>query len=427
MRNTVRVKLWGTTVGYLYQETDGVVGFQYDENFIGSGIEISPIKMPLAKRTYMFPTLPEHTFYGLPGMVADSLPDKFGTIVINRYLESRGRTADSLSVIEKLCYTGKRGMGALEYEPAQELISDSNSLDIDALTKLASDILSEKENFRIEKNDAMMAQLMECGSSVGGARAKTLIAWNPKNNDIRSGQIAAGDGYEYWILKFDNIKNNRDKDLTPDDAEYTRIEYAYYLMAQAAGIDMNECRLYMENGAAHFMTRRFDRKVENGEKIHMQTLCALAHMDFNSPRIYSYEEAFVVMKRLKLSYEESLQLFKRMVFNEFAKNYDDHTKNISFLMDKKGVWSLSPAYDVTFSYKKDSIWVNSHQMLINGKSNDITVDDLLKVSASVGIKKGDAITSIEQIKGSLSKWETFAEQSGMSERNYEKVLKTFTH
>ncbi len=427
MRNTVRVKLWGTTVGYLYQETDGVVGFQYDENFIGSGIEISPIKMPLAKRTYMFPTLPEHTFYGLPGMVADSLPDKFGTIVINRYLESRGKTADSLSVIEKLCYTGKRGMGALEYEPAQELISDSNSLDIDALTKLASDILSEKENFRIEKNDAMMAQLMECGSSVGGARAKTLIAWNPKNNDIRSGQIAAGDGYEYWILKFDNIKNNRDKDLTPDDAEYTRIEYAYYLMAQAAGIDMNECRLYMENGAAHFMTRRFDRKVENGEKIHMQTLCALAHMDFNSPRIYSYEEAFAVMKRLKLSYEESLQLFKRMVFNEFAKNYDDHTKNISFLMDKKGVWSLSPAYDVTFSYKKDSIWVNSHQMLINGKSNDITVDDLLKVSASVGIKKGDAITSIEQIKESLSKWETFAEQSGMSERNYEKVLKTFTH
>lgn len=427
MRNTVRVKLWGTTVGYLYQETDGVVGFQYDENFIGSGIEISPIKMPLAKRTYMFPTLPEHTFYGLPGMVADSLPDKFGTIVINRYLESRGKTADSLSVIEKLCYTGKRGMGALEYEPAQELISDSNSLDIDALTKLASDILSEKENFRIEKNDAMMAQLMECGSSVGGARAKTLIAWNPKNNDIRSGQIAAGDGYEYWILKFDNIKNNRDKDLTPDDAEYTRIEYAYYLMAQAAGIDMNECRLCMENGAAHFMTRRFDRKVENGEKIHMQTLCALAHMDFNSPRIYSYEEAFVVMKRLKLSYEESLQLFKRMVFNEFAKNYDDHTKNISFLMDKKGVWSLSPAYDVTFSYKKDSIWVNSHQMLINGKSNDITLDDLLKVSASVGIKKGDAITSIEQIKESLSKWETFAEQSGMSERNYEKVLKTFTH
>lgn len=427
MRNTVCVKLWGTAVGYLYQETDGVVGFQYDENFIGSGIEISPIKMPLAKRTYMFPTLPEHTFYGLPGMVADSLPDKFGTIVINKYLESRGRTADSLSVIEKLCYTGKRGMGALEYEPAQELISDSNSLDIDALTKLASDILSEKENFRIEKNDAMMAQLMECGSSVGGARAKTLIAWNPEINDIRSGQIAAGDGYEYWILKFDNIKNNRDKDLTPDDAEYTRIEYAYYLMAQAAGIDMNECRLYLENGAAHFMTRRFDRKVENGEKIHMQTLCALAHMDFNSPRVYSYEEAFAVMKRLKLSYEESLQLFKRMVFNEFAKNYDDHTKNISFLMDKKGVWSLSPAYDVTFSYKKDSIWVNSHQMLINGKSNDITVDDLLKVSASVGIKKGDAITSIEQIKESLSKWESFAEQSGMSERNYEKVLKTFTH
>ncbi len=427
MTNAVRVKMWGTTVGYLYQESNGIVGFQYDGGFIGSGIGISPIKMPLVKRTYMFPTLPEHTFHGLPGMIADSLPDKFGTIVINKYLESQGRTADSLSVVEKLCYTGKRGMGALEYEPAQEIAAYNTSLDIDALTKLASDILSEKENFHIEKNDDMMAQLMECGSSVGGARAKTLIAWNPETNDVRSGQISAGEGYEYWILKFDNIKNNRDKDLTPDDAEYTRIEYAYYLMAVAAGIKMNECRLYEENGASHFMTRRFDRKEGTGEKVHMQTLCALAHMDFNSPRVYSYEDAFAVIRQLDLSYGDSLQLFKRMVFNELAKNYDDHTKNISFLMDKKGVWSLSPAYDVTFSYKKNSLWVNSHQMLINGKSDEITVEDLLKVAASVGIKKGDATSGIEQVKESLLKWENFAEQSGVSERNYEKILKAFTH
>lgn len=419
--NTVRVKMWGTTVGYLHQDDNGMVGFQYDEEFLKSSIEISPIKMPLSTVTYTFPALPEQTFHGLPGMVADSLPDKFGNIVISRYLESQGRTADSLSVIEKLCYTGKRGMGALEYEPSQELTTMNETVDLDALTKLASEILSEKEQIHIEKNDNLMAQLMECGSSVGGARAKTLIAWNPETNDIRSGQINAGKGYEYWLLKFDNIKNNKDKDSRPDDGEYTKVEYAYYLMAIYAGIEMSECRLYKENGSAHFMTKRFDRKGIKGEKLHMQSLCALAHMDFNSPRIYSYEEAFSVMKQLKLPYSDFVQLFRRMVFNEYAKNYDDHTKNISFLMDKKGVWSLSPAYDITFSYRKDSIWVSAHQMLINGKSDNITKEDMLKVAEKAGIKKSDAVKSIEQIINSVSRWEDFAEKSGMSENNIKRI------
>ncbi len=419
--NTVRVKMWGTTVGYLHQDDNGMVGFQYDEEFLKSNIEISPVKMPLSTVTYIFPALPEQTFHGLPGMVADSLPDKFGNIVINRYLESQGRTADSLSVIEKLCYTGKRGMGALEYEPSQELTTINETVDLDALTKLASEILSEKEQIHIEKNDNLMAQLMECGSSVGGARAKTLIAWNPETNDIRSGQINAGKGYEYWLLKFDNIKNNKDKDSRPDDGEYTKVEYAYYLMALDAGIEMSECRLYKENGSAHFMTKRFDRKGVKGEKLHMQSLCALAHMDFNSPRIYSYEEAFSVMKQLKLPYSDFVQLFRRMVFNEYAKNYDDHTKNISFLMDKKGVWSLSPAYDITFSYRKDSIWVSAHQMLINGKSDNIEKEDLLKVAEKANIKKSDAVKIIEQVINSVSKWEHFAEKSGMSEYNIKRI------
>lgn len=419
--NTVRVKMWGTTVGYLHQDDNGMVGFQYDEEFLKSNIEISPIKMPLSTVTYTFPALPEQTFHGLPGMVADSLPDKFGNIVINRYLESQGRTADSLSVIEKLCYTGKRGMGALEYEPSQELTSMNETVDLDALTKLASEILSEKEQIHIERNDNLMAQLMECGSSVGGARAKTLIAWNPETNDIRSGQINAGKGYEYWLLKFDNIKNNKDKDSRPDDGEYTKVEYAYYLMALDAGIEMSECRLYKENGSAHFMTKRFDRKGIKGEKLHMQSLCALAHMDFNSPRVYSYEEAFAVMKQLKLPYNDFVQLFRRMVFNEYAKNYDDHTKNISFLMDKKGVWSLSPAYDITFSYRKDSIWVSAHQMLINGKSDNIEKEDLLKVAEKANIKKSDAVKIIEQVINSVSRWEDFAEKSGMSENNIKRI------
>ncbi len=413
--------MWGTTVGYLHQDDNGMVGFQYDEEFLKSNIEISPVKMPLSTATYSFPALREETFHGLPGMVADSLPDKFGNIVINRYLESQGRTADSLSVIEKLCYTGKRGMGALEYEPSKELTSMNETVDLDALTKLASEILSEKEQIHIEKNDNLMAQLMECGSSVGGARAKTLIAWNPETNDIRSGQINAGKGYEYWLLKFDNIKNNKDKDSRPDDGEYTKVEYAYYLMALDAGIEMSECRLYKENGSAHFMTKRFDRKGVKGEKLHMQSLCALAHMDFNSPRVYSYEEAFAVMKQLKLPYSDFAQLFRRMVFNEYAKNYDDHTKNISFLMDKKGVWSLSPAYDITFSYRKDSIWVSAHQMLINGKSDNITKEDMLKVAEKAGIKKSDAVKSIEQVINSVSKWEAFAEKTGMSEYNIKRI------
>lgn len=419
----VCVKMWGTPIGYLRQEENGIVGFQYDEEFIGSGIEVSPIKMPLSQRTYSFPTLSEETFHGLPGMVADSLPDKFGTIVINRYLESQGRRPDSLSVIEKLCYTGKRGMGALEYEPAQEIINNDDAVDIDALTKLAGEILSKKEDFHIEKNDKMMSQLMESGSSVGGARAKTLIAWNPESNDIRSGQVNVGKGYEYWLLKFDNIKNNRDKDLMPDDGEYTKIEYAYYLMAKNAGIDMSECRLYKENGSAHFMTKRFDRKGEHGEKVHMQSLCALAHMDFNMPRKYTYEDAFAVMKQLRLPYGDRVQLLKRMVFNEYAKNFDDHTKNISFLMDKRGVWSLAPAYDITFSYKRDSIWVNAHQMLINGKADEIFTEDIMKVADKAGIRKTDAQKCVDEVAVAISKWEDFAQKAEVSAYNYERIKK----
>lgn len=415
--------MWGTVVGYLHEEENGVIGFQYDKDFLKSKIEISPIKMPLSNRTYSFLNLREETFYGLPGMVADSLPDKFGNIVINKYLEAQGRTSDSLSIIEKLCYTGKRGMGALEYEPAQNLEFEGKELDIDALTKLASDILTEKESLHVKHDSNMMSQLMECSSSVGGARAKTLIAWNPETDDVRSGQIDAGKGYEYWLLKFDNIKNNKDKDVTPDENEYTKVEYAYFLMAKSAGIKMSECRLYEENGSSHFMTKRFDRVGEKGEKLHMQTLCALAHMDFNLPRTYSYEEAFDVMKKLKLPYSDFVELFRRMVFNDLAKNFDDHTKNISFLMDKKGVWALSPAYDVTFAYKRNSIWVNAHQMLINGKSENITKEDFLVVAERVGVKKADAVKCIEQVTTTVAKWSEFAEEAKLSEKNKIRIQK----
>lgn len=421
--DTVKVNMWGTAVGYLHQENNGIIGFQYDEDFLNSNIEIAPIKMPLSAATYAFPTLSEQTFRGLPGLVADSLPDKFGNIVINRYLESQGRTADSLSAIEKLCYVGQRSMGALEYEPSQNILNLNKTVDLDALTKLASDILSSKEQLHLKQNDSLMAQLMECGSSVGGARAKALIAWNKNTGDIRSGQINAGEGYEYWLLKFDNISNNKDKDVRSDDGEYTKIEYAYYLMALDAGIDMSECVLYKENNNSHFMTKRFDRWSSKGEKLHMQSLCAIAHMDFNSPRIYSYEDAFAVMRQLKLPYNDFLQLYKRMLFNEYAKNFDDHTKNISFLMNKQGIWSLAPAYDMTFSYRKDSIWVSAHQMLINGKADDISQKDLLEVAKFADIDIQDAKECMEQVSNAVQKWEQFAQEAELSQNNRLRISK----
>lgn len=426
---TVKVKMWGSTIGYLHEQDNGLIGFQYDEDFISSGIEVSPIKMPLSTTTFSFPSLNEETYKGLPGMLADSLPDKFGSIVINQYLESQGREKDSLTTIEKLCYTGQRGMGALEYEPAQEIVDLSEKVDLDALTRLAAEILSERENVKLKYDDTMIAQLMQSSSSVGGARAKTLIAWNRETNAIRSGQVNAGPGFEYWLLKFDDIENNKDKDKTPDDKEYTKIEYAYYLMAIAAGIEMSECRLYKENGRSHFMTKRFDRKGPNGEKVHMQSLCAIAHMDFNSPRTYSYEDAFGVMKQLKLGNHDFIQMFKRMLFNEYAKNFDDHTKNIAFLMNKKGEWSLSPAYDITFSYRKSSLWVRGHQMLINGKEEGITKEDFYTVAEKAGIKKASATKCIKQVLAAIKNWDQYAKEAGISPTNSARIkrqLKTET-
>ncbi|MBP5293725.1 MAG: type II toxin-antitoxin system HipA family toxin [Clostridia bacterium] len=420
---TVKVILWGTPIGYLHQMDSGLIGFQYDDQFVTSGIEVSPLQMPLSGVTYSFPSLSEETFKGLPGLMADSLPDKFGNIVIQKYLDSLGRGEDSLSVIERLCYTGKRGMGALEYQPNVDIGHAFEKINIDALTKLASDILSEKESLHIKHDEHMIAQLMQSGSSVGGARAKTLIAWNPETNDIRSGQINAGPGYEYWLLKFDDVKNNKDKDLEPDSGEYTKIEYAYYLMARAAGIDMSECRLYKEKGKSHFMTKRFDRIGKKGEKLHMQSLCAIAHMDFNTPRVFSYEDAFRVMRHLQLPLKDYLQLFKRMIFNEYAKNFDDHTKNLAFLMNKKGTWSLAPAFDMTFSYRKDSLWVSEHQMLINGKSREIAKDDFLKVAELAGIKKNDALVCEEQVHDAVSKWVSFANEAELSRRKTDIIRK----
>lgn len=417
------VYLWGTRIGYVVQENyNSIARFNYDEKFLKSGIEIAPIMMPLANRVYSFPNLSVETFKGLPGLLADSLPDKFGTKLIERYLSDSGRDISTFSSIEKLCYVGQRGMGALEYVPTNKDIDISNmTVDIDALTKLASDILTERKKLRIDRNESVMSQLIKVGTSAGGARAKAVIAWNEETDDIMSGQIEAGKGYGYWLLKFDGIENNKDKGEKADDPEYTRIEYAYYMMAKDAGIDMSECRLYQENGRHHFMTKRFDRDEITGNKLHMQSLGAIAHYDFNEPGAHSYEQATHIMYQLGLKQQEIEKLYRRMVFNVIARNQDDHVKNISFLMDRQGRWSLSPAYDVTYAYDRSNLWLARHQMSINGKTENYNLDDILMSGKQMNISRAKALNIIEEVESSVSQWKKFSEQAKIREEVFQEI------
>ena len=420
------VFLWGTRIGtVVFDDDTGLGSFEYDRGFLSSGIEVSPIVMRLSNRVYQFPALARESFHGLPGLLADSLPDKFGNAVIDAWLQSQGRTPESFNPVERLCYTGNRGMGALEYVPARgPRSSESKSIDIERLVKLASEILRSRENMHVTAGENAMQEIIRVGSSAGGARAKAVIAWNEKTGDIRSGQIDAGKGYGYWLIKFDGVSDNGDKEGA-DDVQYTRIEYAYSLMAQKAGIVMSECRLYEEKGRYHFMTRRFDRELKNGNKIHMQSLGAVAHFDFNQPGAYSYEQAAQVMRQLRISNMDISQLYRRMVFNILARNQDDHVKNISFLMDRKGKWSLSPAYDVTYAYNPKGIWTGRHQMTANGKRDDFTHRDLLSAAGNMGIRQAEAERIITEVRDSLNSWEMFAEDARIRESMAKKIQRQF--
>ena len=387
MIDTAEVFLWGTRIGIVHQdEGKSYISFEYDKNFIKSGIELSPIRMPLSSRVYTFPELAGSAFHGAPGLVADSLPDKFGNRVIERWLSEQGRSLRDFNVIDRLCYTGQRGMGALEYHPVSGPDKAGvEDIDIAKMVKFASDILSGKKEQQIRlTDDPGYSQLIRLGTSAGGARAKALIAWNEEKGLIKSGQIDAGNGYEYWLLKFDGVKKNGDHELE-DEVEYTRIEYAYSLMAKNAGINMSECRLFEENGRYHFMTKRFDR-IQN-QKLHMQTLGALAHIDYNLPGQTGYEEAADITMKLTNSAADVLELYRRMVFNVILINQDDHVKNFAYLMNKKGEWKLAPAYDMTFSYNPDNTWLRAHQMRINGKTDEITYDDLIASGKAMGLSK----------------------------------------
>ncbi len=422
MITTAEVYLWGTRIGVVHQG-DGEIaaGFEYDKKFLGSKIEPSPFKMPLSDRVYSFPELGRlDSFRGIPGLLADSLPDRFGNAVIDKWLVGQGRTPESFTAIERLCYTGKRGMGALEYVPANGPESRSDEVDVTEMTRLASDVLSNRENAVLSDDEASKRQLLEIGSSAGGARAKAVVAWNEKNGMVMSGQVDAGKGFEYWIIKFDGVSGNGDHDLS-DPKQYSLIEYAYYLMAMDLGIEMSECRLIEKDGLHHFMTKRFDRI--NGDKVHMQTLAALGHFDYNTPGVCSYELFADYARRLGVGKKGIEQIFKRMVFAVLACNCDDHVKNFAFLMDRKGGWRLSPAYDLTFAYNPGNKWISKHQMSVNGKSSDIETDDLITCGKSMGLSLLFCRKVIAETEAVVLNWLVYAEKSGIGEKRALEIRK----
>ncbi len=425
MSTVAEVRLWGSSIGAVSVNGPGDIAiFEYDAAFRRSGIEVAPLMMPLAQQIYSFPDLPKASFHGLPGMLADALPDKFGNAVIDAWLAAQGRLPQDINAVERLCYTGKRGIGALEFKPAQGPPSgNSTVLDVDALVKLASEVLSNRENLRGSFADPhtehALHEILRVGASAGGARAKAVIAWNPRTNEVRSGQVKAPSGFEYWLMKFDGVTNNKDRDLA-DPQGFGAIEYAYSLMARAAGIRMSECRLFEENGRRHFMTRRFDR-LDNGEKLHMQSLGALAHFDFNNPGAHSYEQALAVIRRLGLPMEAVEEQFRRMVFNITARNQDDHVKNIAFLMDKEGKWSLSPAFDVMYAYNPSGTWTASHQMSLAGKREGFTLEDLRAVAETASMRRGRAEAIAREVTTAVARWREFAATAGVPPKQIEMI------
>jgi len=412
MVNVATIVLWNKNVGAV------------EDSFIKSALDISPLIMPLPElqngnKIFSFSNLNWETYYGLPGLLSDSLPDRFGNRILEAWLTRQGRNLQNINPVERLCYTGKRGMGALEYKPAIHPSGNykSEPLEIKELITLANEILNERSSMSgnlKEDRESSLLNIIKVGTSAGGARAKAVIAYNEQTGEVRSGQAAVPENFTHWIIKFDGIKQ---KELG-DTKGYGRIEFAYYKMAVDCGISMSTCKLLEENDRAHFITKRFDR-LSGNEKIHLQTLCAIAHFDYNDPNSYSYEQAFQVMRQIRLPYPNAEELYRRMVFNVIARNLDDHTKNISFLMDNTGEWKLSPAYDVTYAYNPESRWTRRHQLSINGKRDEISKEDLLKVGKEMNIKKAKDI--IDNVKDVISNWNIYAKDCNIPKSQIDSI------
>ncbi|MCH8569632.1 MAG: type II toxin-antitoxin system HipA family toxin [Balneolales bacterium] len=427
------VHIWGKLAGAVaWDEEAGYATFEYDPKFRQLGRDLSPIKMPIASANnpYSFPELrkdrsSEHdTFKGLPGLLADSLPDNYGNQLINIWLAQQGRPQDSMNPVEKLCFIGTRGMGALEFQP---VIMKENkrtfTVEIDSLVAVAQSMLEKREGFSTNLNkdeEQALSEILKIGTSAGGARPKAVIAWNEKNGEVKSGQTTAPKGFEHWLIKLDGVSDVQ----LGESQGYGRVEMAYYEMATACGIKMMPSRLLEENGRAHFMTKRFDREA-GSVKHHIQTFCGLKHFDYNLVNSFSYEQLFQCMRELKLSYADAEQMFRRMVFNVVARNCDDHTKNFSFLLKQDGEWELAPAYDVCHAYRPGSEWVSQHALSINGKRKEITRGDMEKLGKSISIKKASFI--IEEIKETVSNWGKYAVMAGVDKNLKEAIEKTLLY
>ncbi len=419
MVTTAEVHLWEHHVGTVFwNEERGVASFEYEPSFLSKGLKVAPLTMPLTDDIYSFPNLPQGTFLGLPGMLAEALPDAFGRALLDNWLAAQGR--QDANPVERLCFQGQRSMGALEFVPSKErVLNAQQAIEVGSLVEAAREALHSKESFvtNMSKSDEALLDIIRVGTSAGGQRAKAVIAYNDATGEVRSGQTTAPEGFDYWLIKLDGVTN---KELG-DPMHFGEIEYVHYLLAKAAGINMTECRLFREHDRAHFMTRRFDRV--KGDKIHMQTLCGLAHYDFNMLHAYSYEQAFGVMRRLRLTYPEAEEFYRRMVFNVVARNQDDHTKNISFLMDRQGVWHLSPAYDMSWAYNPNGGWTATHQMSINNKWDNISREDLLTVASEMNVKGAKQI--IDQVVDAVSQWSRLAkENSDIPQSTIDAIEKT---
>jgi serine/threonine-protein kinase HipA len=406
------VRLWGQDVGAIaWNAGRGLGEFEYEPSFLRSRLDPSPLMMPAGTGVFSFPSLKRETFHGLPGLLADSLPDRFGNRIIDAWLARQGRSAADFTPVERLCYMGIRGMGALEFRPAIGPKADrAVPIEVGELTRLVGEILQHRTdwvvNLKGSKAEALNT-IIRIGTSAGGNRAKAVIAWNPATQEVRSGQVPAPGGFELWILKFDGASERS----LGDPEGFGRVEFAYHKMATAAGIMMSRCRLLEESGRAHFMTQRFDRD-DGGDKVHMQSLCAMAHYDFNAAGEYGYEQALSVIQRLNLGYPAMLEMYRRMVFNILARNQDDHTRNIAFLMDRTGRWRLSPAFDVTWSFNASGAWTNRHQMTLNGKRDGFTHEDLLVVAEQYGFARR-ARELVEKVASAVADWPKFAADAGV--------------
>lgn len=418
MNSPVAVNLWGQRVGALIWDANrNLALFEYDREFVSSGLEISPLSMPLSDKIYQFSELKEtRTFQGLPGAIADSLPEKFGNRLLDTYLARHGKKLQDLNPLERLCYIGSRGMGALEYEPDFETrnLNTPIPIEVSELVELAQRVLSEKKSLVTNLDEIGLETLISVGTSAGGAKAKAIIAINSKTNEVLSGQTNVPEGFEHWILKFDEIENEE----LATSQQIGRIEYAYNEMAYEAGINVMECRLLEDGPKAHFMTKRFDR-VNGNEKVHAVTFAGMTHLDRDPPGSYGYERMFQTIRDLGLSQDDLNEMYRRMVFNICSRNQDDHTKNHSFLMFGDAKWQLSPAYDICFSYKPGNPFIDQHQMSCNGKRDNFTLNDLLEASKSADVKR--PLEIIREVEEALSKWNHFCKLVGINKSQSEYI------